>query len=400
VIRSILDRVLWGAEARSAAAAAESVVVHEWLMALGGSDKCARELATVAGADAVFVFALDDDLVERLGFEVPVHTWRLGRWVARVGRLDVFLGAMAVVWGALDLRSAKLVVTSSHCMTNAVRPHDARVLSYCYTPMRYAWNWRLEAGRLPRALRPLMPVVAACLRRIDRRNSRHVTTYVAISEFVSDRIRAAYGSDSAVVYPAVDVEYWAAASREHRAAGGFADAPFVVAGRLVAYKQTAVAVEAATIAGVALVVAGLGPELDRLRSLAGPTVTFVGAPDDVEMRRILASSRALLFPGVEDFGMLPVEAQAAGTPVIARGEGGALETVVDGVTGVLVASDDAAAWADVLRSFDREQFDPASMQAHVARFAVGTFRSRMVDLVIDDSDKARAENAASPEDYR
>lgn len=400
MIRSLLGRLLWGADARTAAASAETVVAHEWLMALGGSDKCAMELARAADADAVFVFALEDDLVERLGSDVPVHTWRLGRLVARIGRLDVLLGIMPVVWGMLDLREAKLVVTSSHCMTNAVRPRVARVLSYCYTPMRYAWNWRLEAGRLPRVLRPLMPVVAAGLRRLDRRNSRQVTTYVAISEFVSGRISSAYDRSSAVVYPGVDVEFWAAAEDDDRDAARAPDAPFVVAGRLVAYKQTAVAVEAATLAGVPLVVAGLGPELERLRALAGPAVSFVGAPGDVEMRRILASSRALLFPGVEDFGMLPVEAQAAGTPVIARGAGGALETVVDGVTGVLVASDDVAAWVDALRTFDRRAYDAASMQDHVATFALERFRSRMVDLVNDERADAAVDSIDRPEGIR
>lgn len=381
MIRRLIGRALWGSAAQRVARDADRAVVHEWLTALGGSDKCAAELATIARADALFVFALDDALVERVGVDVPVHTWRLGRWVARFGRLQLFLPIMPIVWWSLDLAAAKLVVTSSHCMTNSVRAPEARVVCYCYTPMRYAWNWRLEIGRAPGFLRPVVPVLAACLRRLDRRQSRNVDTFVAISGFVRDRISQSYDRDAIVVFPAVDVAFWAAATEKDRAAGTRADAPFLVAGRLVAYKQTAVAVQAATLAAVPLVVAGAGPELERLRSLAGPTVSFPGSPDDGELRRLLASSRALLFPGIEDFGMLPVEAQAAGTPVVARGSGGALETVIDGVTGVHVASDDPHEWADVLRTFDRNRFEPGRLEVNAESFATEYFAAG-IDRVV------------------
>ncbi|MFT4864147.1 MAG: glycosyltransferase involved in cell wall biosynthesis [Ilumatobacter sp.] len=381
MIRSLIGAALWGSATQREARTLRRVVVHEWLTALGGSDKCAVELAHVSDAQAVYVFALDDELVELLQFGVPVRTWRGGRWVARIGRLQFFLPIMPIVWWSLDLRVADRVVTSSHCTTNAIRAPRAAIVSYCYTPMRYAWNWRLEAGRFPALLRPLMPGFAAVLRALDRRHSRSVSRFVAISNFVASRVRESYGRDSDVVYPAVDVEFWAAATAADRARGAQPDAPFLAAGRLVAYKETAVAVEAATEAGVALIVAGSGPELKRLQLLAGPTVRFVEGPDDDELRSLLASSRALLFPGVEDFGMLPVEAQAAGTPVIARAAGGALETVIDGVTGVHVEGADPSEWARVLHAFDRSRFTSTALRNHATTFSQCEFRSGIENIL-------------------
>jgi glycosyltransferase involved in cell wall biosynthesis len=381
MIRSLIGAALWGSATQREARTLRRVVVHEWLMALGGSDKCAAELARLSDAQGVYVFALDDELVERLQFDVPVRTWRGGRWVARTGRLQFFLPIMPIVWWSLDLRVADRVVTSSHCMTNAIRAPLASIVSYCYTPMRYAWNWRIEAGRFPAPLRRLMPGFAAILRALDRRHSRRVSRFVAISNFVASRVSESYGRDSDVVYPAVDVEFWAAATAADRARGAHPDAPFLTAGRLVAYKETAVAVKAATKAGVALIVAGSGPELERLQLLAGPTVRFVEGPDDDELRSLLASSRALLFPGVEDFGMLPVEAQAAGTPVIARAAGGALETVIDGVTGVHVEGADPGEWARALQAFDRSRFTSTALRDHATMFSLGEFRSGIENIL-------------------
>lgn len=353
---------------------------------MGGSDKVAAQLVDLVDAEVVYVFALDRALVDRLGVQAPVVTWRFGEALVRVGSFHLLLPLMPLVWRALDLSSAKLVVTSSHSCVNAVSAPRARRVSYVHTPMRYVWYWRLERDRVGAPVRWLLPIAAPVFRVLDRWWSGRVDTFVGNSRFVADRIAKAYGRDAVVVPPPVDTEFFSPATSpgDHGPGAVFEDRPFVLAGRLVAYKQTRLAVEAANRAGVPLVIAGNGPELPVLREMAGPTVSFVVDPSDEVLRELFRSGRALLFPGVEDFGMIPVEAQACGMPVIARDEGGARETVVDGTTGLLVEGDDPVEWAAVLARFDSRQFDPVVVRRHAERFAAARFRDRMDALLRDE----------------
>lgn len=349
---------------------------QEWFATVGGSDKVAAELAEIARVDVIYTFAIDDSCVEALGIQVPVVTWRLGRWAGRSRRFTLLLPVMPLVWWALDLSAADRVVTSAHSCVNAIRTPHAWRLSYCHTPMRYAWAWGLETERLPAVLRPLFPAGAAILRRADRRWSRRVDRYVANSHFVAGRIRAAYGAEASVVAPPVDVDRFTVPATTPAD-----DAAFVTAGRWVAYKRFDLAIAAAEAAGVDLVVAGGGPAAAKLRSMAGPRIRFVENPTDDELARLLAGARAFVMCAVEDFGILPVEALACGTPVIARNEGGALDYVVDGVTGQLVAGDSVDAWAAALARFDRGAHDPATIHQHAQQFSRERFRRRVSNLL-------------------
>lgn len=392
-LRRAVSRVVWPDAA--AHHEASKVVCHEWFVGIGGSDRVAARITHVLEPDVTYTFALDRRTIERLGVEGPVVTWRFGRWASRNRRFQRLLPVMALVWRSLDLSGARQVVTSSHACVNAVRAQGAHRTSYCHTPMRYAWEWRLETERVPWALWPLLPAAAAVLRLADRRWSRNVDTYVANSKFVADRIRRAYRRDAVVVHPPVDLDRWrpdGLTSTDVRVGEGestpgppldlgAARPPFVVAGRLVAYKRADLAVCAATRAGLPLLVAGSGPELARLRRLAGPTVDFDEDPDDDRLVRIVRDGRALVFPGVEDFGILPVEAQACGTPVIARREGGATETVIDGVTGVLIDTDDLDVWTKALVQFDESAYDPDEMRRSAARFSITEFDRQLRDVL-------------------
>lgn len=376
-LRRFISRLVWPDAVPHGDA--RTVLAHEWLTALGGSDKVAARLADIIDADVVYVFALDRDLVERLGFDVPVVTWRFGAAMAHFGRFHLLLAIMPIVWRALDLSGSGFVMTSSHACVNAIRTPSAPRVSYVHTPMRYAWFWRMEQGRMPGGLRWAMPFAAAVLRRLDRRWSRDVDVFIANSAVVQERIASSYDRTSTVIAPPIDTVYWTPGERAPRDG----NTSFVVAGRLVAYKEPAVAVEAANLAGVDLVVAGGGPELASLRAIAGETVRFVEQPSDDELRDLLRSADALVFPGIEDFGMLPVEAQACGAAVVARGAGGALETVHDGVTGTFVEGIDPVTWAAALSAFDRRRFDRADARRHAETFGVERF-DRSIAAVVDD----------------
>lgn len=367
--RALVSRLVWP----DAPTVTGSIVCHDWLAVVGGSDKVAADLVRIVDAEAIFTFAVSDACVDELGIDAPVVTWRFGRWAGRSRRFALLLPIMPVVWWALDTGGAGLVVTSSHSCVNAVRSTAAPRVSYCHTPMRYAWAWRIERGRLPRPMRPLLPVIAAVFRRLDRGWSRRVDVYLANSSYVADRIRAAYRRDAHVVPPPIEADRLTAIDRP----ADVSDAPFVTAGRWVPYKRFDLAIQAANRAGLPLVVAGDGPDGDRLRALAGPTVRFVDRPHDDDLARLLADARAFLFCGIEDFGMLPVEAQACGCPVIARREGGALDSVRDGVTGTFVDSDSIDDWAAALVAHDPSAFETTVIRDHAAGFDAARFRERV-----------------------
>jgi glycosyltransferase involved in cell wall biosynthesis len=367
ILRRRASEWMWPGSGVASSGSNRTVVCHEWLTSAAGSDKVAAELVRIVGAEALYCFAARDEVVERLGILVPVYQCRFGRWAASNRRWQVLLPVMPVVWGLLELGDVRLLVTSSHAAVNSI-PRSGKRVSYCHTPMRYAWEWRMELQRLPRVLRPMWAVMSAMFRRMDRWWSRRVDVYVANSEFVAERIRDSYGRDSVVVHPPIETDRFVPSQNPTRDA-------FLVAGRLVPYKRPDLAVIAANRTSMPLIVAGAGPELSRLQSIAGPTVRFMVSPDDDELLALYQNARALVFPGVEDFGMTVVEAQSCGTPVIARAAGGALESVDLQNGGCVVNSDDAQHWADALAHFvcpsDGEQLHLESSRFSVAEFERG-----------------------------
>jgi glycosyltransferase involved in cell wall biosynthesis len=217
-------------------------------------------------------------------------------------------------------------------------------------------------------------VAASAFRRLDRRWSRAPDVYVANSTFVADRIERAYGRSSVVIHPPIDTELWCPGPEPK-------DDFFLVAGRLVGYKMPMIAVEAARRIGARVVVAGDGPVLKEIEQLSDPAVQIVKSPSDETLRDLYRRARALVFPGVEDFGMTLLEAQACATPVVARAAGGALDSVVDGVTGVFVRDGSVDAFAEALREFDAASFDRSVIRKHAERFGTDRFLREMDDLV-------------------
>jgi glycosyltransferase involved in cell wall biosynthesis len=219
-----------------------------------------------------------------------------------------------------DFSGYDLVLSSSHCVAKAARPvGNAPHVCYCFTPMRYVWDLYPEYVH-GRAARTLLGPVAAVLRAWDRRTATRVHRFVAISEFVADRIRRCYGRGADVLYPPVDTTRFRVAETP----GEF----YLVVSALVPYKRVDLAVEAARRLGRRLLVVGSGPEAARLRAGAPDGVEFLGWRSDAEVAELYSRCRAVLFPGLEDFGIVPLEALASGRPVIAFGRGGVRETVV------------------------------------------------------------------------
>lgn len=223
------------------------------------------------------------------------------------------------------LPPCELVFSLSHCVAKAVRPpRGVPHVCYCFTPMRYLWHQRhayFGQERLGRAKAALISRCLAPLRRWDQESSERVTHFLAISRTVQSRIRECYGRSSQVIYPPVDTDFYTPAARPR-------GSHYLLVSAFAPYKRLDLAIAACNRLGRSLVVIGTGQDERRLRALAGPTVQFLGWQPDEVIREQLQSCRALLFPGEEDFGLVPVEAQACGAPVIALGRGGATETVI------------------------------------------------------------------------
>jgi glycosyltransferase involved in cell wall biosynthesis len=278
-----------------------------------------------------------------------------------------------------DFDAYELVISTSHCAAKSVIvPGRARHLCYCHSPMRYAWDQfpayfgkdQVGATR-SRLLRPVL----ARLARWDAATASRVDRFVANSQYVAGRIGRYYNREAAVVYPPVDTEFYQPDPARRP------EPFFLVVSALVPYKRLEVAIRACEAVGTPLKVVGRGPEEGRLRAQGGSRVEFLGWRTDEEIRVLYQDCLAVLMPGVEDFGMVPVEAQACGRPVVAYAEGGALESVIDGTTGVLVNDPSVDGFADALRAVTSRDFDPGALRQHAESFSRPRFQQEFQEQV-------------------
>ena len=371
-------------------------IVHDWLTGMRGGEKVLEAICEIYPQARILT------LVRVPGSVSPALESRdirasVARWLPAAGtRYREYLPLFPTTVELFDLDRYELVISSSHCAVKSVIPPGrATHVCYCHSPMRYAWD-QFEAYFGPaqvgalrsRLLRPVMARMA----RWDAATAGRVDRFLANSQYVAGRIRRYYNRGSTVVYPPVDTTFYDLPEGPVRR-----DAGFVIVSALVPYKRIDLAIEACRRVNAPLTVVGRGPEEARLRAMAGPDVRFLGWRTDQEIRELYGRATAVLLPGVEDFGMVPVEAQACGAPVVALGEGGACETVVDGATGVLVATDAPEAFADGLARAQTTRFDPASIRANAERFSrqrfMIDFQAAVTAAIGDKAAGARAREA-------
>ncbi|QGU05706.1 glycosyltransferase [Corynebacterium comes] len=364
--------------------ASKIAIVHERLTDIAGSEHVVAELAAIWPEAEVHVpFARAEGIPG--GLADRVRTGPLQR-VYRASGEKSYAPLLPLVPWALrhgSLRSAEVdaVVVSHHAFAlAAVGAVDAPSVAYVHSPARWAWDSsfrRDEAAGFPKSA--ALWTLAARARGNERKWAPRVTAVVANSTAVRGRIEQWWDRAATVVHPPVDTKFF---SPDHGVKKGDY---FVAVGRLVPYKQVPLAVAAAVEAGVRLIVVGEGRDMDRARAAAGPGVEFRGRLPGAEMRDLVRGARALLLPGEEDFGIVPVEAMACGTPVIALGRGGAVDTVRPGETGVLVDGDDHREvvhnFADALRSFDDSRYGTEALTSWADTFSPAEFRRKMAEVV-------------------
>ncbi|HEY2535900.1 MAG TPA: glycosyltransferase [Solirubrobacteraceae bacterium] len=353
-------------------------VVHEWLTNPGGSEHVVLELLEMFPQAELYTSIYGPGPWPAPIAERDVHTSYLNRVPGAARHYQKLLPFVSRAYRSFDLSGYDLILSSNHaCAKNVITPPGVLHVCYCHTPMRYAWEKRfLEGEEIGTVGRLALPALLPLLRRQDRAGSTSPDLFVANSRHVAERIERYYGRPSVIVNPPVDVERFL----------GLAHDPedyLLVFGRVVPYKRVDIAVAACARLGRKLKVAGGGRALEGVRAQAPPgaEVEFLGKVSDAECDRLLSGARALLFPGEEDFGIVPVEAQAAGVPVIGYGVGGATETVLDGRTGVLFDEQSPAGLAGAIERFDGLTLDPDAARENARRFGRERFQAEMAEAI-------------------
>jgi glycosyltransferase involved in cell wall biosynthesis len=368
------------------------VLVHDWLTGMRGGEKCLEVLCRRWPRAKLLT------LLHRRGSVSPAIE-RLRPKTSFLNRLPGvhhyyrwLLPLMPKAVAGWAPPPCDLVVSFSHCAAKAVRPPRGAIhVCYCFTPMRYAWHMRDSYfGRGLKAR--LLGTVLERLRQWDRRTAAGVTHFLAISKTVQRRIEECYNRDSTVIYPPVDTDFYCPAV-EPAPREDF----YLVVSAFAPYKRIDLAVTACKRLGRPLVVIGTGQDAARLRRLAGPNVHFLGWKSDAAIRDLMRRCRALLFPGEEDFGIVPVEAMACGAPVIAYGRGGAVETVIapggrHAPTGLFFMEQTADCLADALTAFEMrpDEFSPAAARRQALRFNKQRYEEELCAFLMGTLQTAQA----------
>jgi glycosyltransferase involved in cell wall biosynthesis len=348
-------------------------IVHYWLVGMRGGEKVVEALCELYPEADIFTHVyVPEKVSDRINQHKIIPTFINS--LPRASKMyKTYLPLMPLALEQLDLRGYDLIISSESGPSKGIIPSsDAIHVCYCHTPMRYIWNmyhdYRSSAGPLARLM---MPPLSHYLRMWDVTSAARVDSFVANSATVARRIHRYYGADSVVIHPPVDTDAFSIAAPSEL--GDY----YLMAGELVSYKRPDLAVRAFNEMGLKLVVIGGGEMLDEIRRLAGPTVTVLGAqPFDV-LKQHYARCRALIFPGEEDFGMVPVEAMASGRPVVAFGRGGATETVEKGLSGIFFAEQTVEAISSAVKSLAGIEIDPEKIAAHAKQFGRDQFFQKM-----------------------
>jgi len=357
-------------------------LVHDWLTGMRGGEKVLEVICGLyPNADIHTLFHWRGSVSPAIERH-RIHTSFLQYMPMARTQYRRYLPLFPFAVEQFDLDGCDLVISSSHCaVKSVVAPVRARHVCYCHSPMRYAWD-QFDAYFGPErvgavASRWLYHPVLSRLATWDAATAHRVHRFVANSRHVAGRIRRYYNREATIVYPPVDTVFYqpAAVSSESH---------FLIVSALVPYKRIEIALEACRRAGARLRIAGDGPDRDRLQRMAGPDVTFLGPLSDEQLRDEYRRAHALIMPGEEDFGIVPVEAQACGRPVVALARGGALETVAEGETGVLFAEATAESLGDALARLERMSFDSTRIRASAERFS-REHHTHAMRAVIDDT---------------
>jgi glycosyltransferase involved in cell wall biosynthesis len=348
-------------------------LVHEWLTNVAGSEACLWNFHELFPEAPIYTSVFNAKTMPQEWQELDIHPSFLQKLNKK--RHQVNLPLMPFAFESFDFSGYDCVLTSGHsCAKGVITPSDCVHICYCHTPMRYIWEYRGNYTQgMGRIKKSLIGLLSHYLRLWDLASAARVDYFIANSTAVQKRIQKTYRREAEIIFPPVRCSEFSPSETD----GGY----YLVLSRMVEYKRLDLAVRACSELGRELVVVGDGVERKRLEKMAGPSVRFLGRLPDAEVKTLMAECRALLFPGEEDFGIVPVEAMACGRPVIAFGRGGALDTVVDGETGVLFGEQTVEALKEAILKFEGMKFKKGRIREHALQFDEGVFRKKILEFV-------------------
>ncbi|MBI5035635.1 MAG: glycosyltransferase [Chloroflexi bacterium] len=351
-------------------------IVHDYLVDSGGAERVVIALHEQFPDAPIFTSVIDRQTTFPVFNLMDVRTSFLQRLPVRKSNYKLLLPFFPVAFESFDLSDYDVVVSSaSGFAKGVVTSSDTLHVCYCHTPSRFAWRFHeyVAQEQMGRVKRSIVQLIVHFLRQWDYVAAQRVDYFIANSQTTAQRIQKNYRRESVVIHPPIDVESFSIC-------GDIGDY-YLVVSRLAPYKRIDLVVQAFNELALPLKIVGAGVDAQRLRALAKPNVEFLGHVPQNQLSELYARSRAVIFPGVEDFGLVPLEANAAGRPVIAFAAGGALETIIDGVTGRFFNESTSDALMAAVRETDIHSFDAGAMRAHAERFSKTQFQKQIADFI-------------------
>jgi len=351
-------------------------IVHDYLNQFGGAERVISALSEVYPEAPIYTSIYD-------GKKMPANFSQMDIRVSFMQKLPLvfpffkfYLLFYPLAFERFDLSDYEVILSSSSAFAKGVRKARNQLhLCYCYTPMRFAWRYEdyVKREEIPGWLKGLLPYFLGPVKKWDLQNSQGVDFFIAISGTVAERVKKIYGRESVIIYPPVNCSYFQPSNLDRDY--------YLVVSRLNHYKRIDIVIEAFNELDLPLKIIGDGPARSSLERLAHSNIEFLGSCRDQELARYLAEGRALVFPGEEDFGIVPVEAMSCGRPVIAYKAGGALETIVEGETGLFFSPQTSQALIQAVGRFKFEKFDKKNIREHALKYDKEIFERKIKEFV-------------------
>jgi len=352
-------------------------LVHDWLTGMRGGEKCLEIICELFPEATLFTLLHNKGSLSPTIERMNIQTSFIQRLPFARTKYRHYLPLFPTAVEELNVKAYDLIISSNHCVAKGVIPSaDALHICYCHTPMRYVWDTYEQyfgPDKVGKISRLIIPFFASYLRLWDVASANRVDEFIANSENVRHRIKRHYNREAVVIYPPVDTSFFQLSTRSENY--------FLMVTAMVPYKRVDIAVETFNRLGENLLIVGQGPEEKRLKALAKRNIEFLGWQSPEKLAKYYANCRALIFPGEEDFGIVPLEAMASGKPVIAYRKGGALETVVDGVTGMFFDEQTVESLMQAVKSFDESKFVPETIREHAMKFDKEIYRQKMKEFI-------------------
>ncbi len=357
-------------------------IVHDWIIDIGGAENCLREIYSLFPSGDIYTLVSKEQSLERLSIPYSkVKNSFISNFPKAKTKYRNYLMFFPLAIEQFDLSKYDIIISSSHAVAKGVLTNSNQLhICYCYTPIRYGWDlyhYYLKEANLTKGIKgKIAKVILHYIRVWDLSTVNRVDHFIAISKYISRRIKKIYGRDSTVIYPPVNLDKFEVYTQKEDV--------YLTASRMVPYKKIDLIVEAfSKMPDKRLVVIGDGPNFEKIKKKAGKNVELLGYQPFEVLKDYMQRSKAFIFAAEEDFGIVPVEAQACGTPVIAYGKGGVLETVVGGKTGIFFKEQTVESLVEAVKNFEQREdvFDPLQIRKNAERFSKERFKREFKEFV-------------------